>query len=166
MTKIRRLFLAGTAALFALSATLEAQEAAPDRAAAAKKLFASMDMANLLQASMAEGLEPQMAQFKQMGMSDPGVTELKAEMLAFLTETMKWETLEPEFVRIYATAFTAGEMQEMIDFYKTPTGKKAIAMTPKLMSEGMMIGQKAVEERQAELQARITPIIEKHLKPQ
>jgi len=39
-------------------------------------------------------------------------------------------------------------------------------MTPKLMSEGMMIGQKAVEERQAELQARITPIIEKHLKPQ
>jgi len=72
MTKIRRLFLAGTAALFALSATLEAQEAAPDRAAAAKKLFASMDMANLLQASMAEGLEPQMAQFKQMGMSDPG----------------------------------------------------------------------------------------------
>ncbi len=138
----------------------------PDRAAAAEGLFASMDMQKMLEESMAAGLDPQMAQFRQMGLSEAGVTELKTEMLSFLNDVMKWETLKPQFVRIYAEAFTAEEMKAMTEFYNTPVGKKAMALTPKLMTEGMTLGQKAVEDRQAELQQRITPIIQKHMKPQ
>lgn len=153
--------------LSCLPATGRSQGAVdPERAAAAEALFTSIDMQKMLEESMAEGLEPQMAQFAQMGLSPAGVTELKAEMLAFLNETMKWETLKPDFIRIYAEAFTAEEMKTMTEFYNTPVGKKAMSMTPKLMAEGMKIGQKAVEDRQTELQQRITPIIQKHMKPQ
>lgn len=154
-------------AIACLAAPGRAQETVdPERAAAAEALFTSFDMKKMLEESMAEGLNPQMAQFRQMGLSEAGVTELKAEMLAFLKDAMKWEDLQPEFIRIYANAFTAEEMNEMTKFYNTPVGKKAMSMTPKLMAEGMMIGQKAVEARQAELQQRITPIIQKHMRPQ
>ena len=87
-------------------------------------------------------------------------------MLAFLNDAMKWDVLKPQFIRIYADAFTAEEMMAIAEFHSTPTGKKALTMTPKLMAEGMAVGQKTVEERQAELQQLITPIIQKHMRPQ
>lgn len=135
----------------------------PERIAAAKAMLDSMDMEDFLKESIGQTLEAQMGQFRQMGLSEEGVVELHETMLSFLLETMDWKSLEPEFIRMYASAFTAQEMKDITAFYETPAGKKATALTPKLMAEGMLLGQRKVEARQAELEQRIAPIIQKHV---
>ncbi len=140
-------------------------DADPERIAAAEALFDSMDMETLLQDGIEQSLETQVDQFRNMGLAEAGVAELHDEMLAFMQETMNWDSLKPEFIRIYTSAFTAQEMKDIAAFYATPAGKKAISLTPKLMTEGMLLGQRKVEARQAELQQRIAPIIQKHMAP-
>lgn len=43
-------------------------------------------------------------------------------------------------VRIYAKHFTENELQDLVAFYATPTGRKSIEVMPQLMSEGMQAG--------------------------
>lgn len=140
-----------------------AHAADAETTSAAEALIDSMDMPNLLGKSMESALDAQMGQFSQMGIPPAGVAELKTAMLSFMKEVMQWEELRPEFVRIYSESFTAAELRELTAFYRTPTGKKAITLIPDLMSKGMIVGQQRVQARAAELQQRITPIIQKHL---
>ena len=50
----------------------------------------------------------------------------------------------------YASAFTATELQDIIDFYKSPTGAKMLANRPKLMAKMMptLIEQSQLLQRQ------------------
>ncbi len=144
--------------------TAQAQEELDANAVkAAKELFTQMEMEKVMSASMEQALDPQLEQMRRFGISDQGMTDLKKEMLAFMREVMSWEIMEPELVRLYASNFTTTELNEMTAFYQTPTGKKALQLTPTLMAEGMKMGQQAVQARQAELQARIQPIIEREM---
>lgn len=42
---------------------------------------------------------------------------------------------------IYMESFTEEELDEILEFYNTPVGKKMVATTPELMQKGMEIGQ-------------------------
>jgi hypothetical protein len=68
---------------------------------------------------------------------------------------MSWESLKPEFLKIYANAFTATELREINKFYATDTGKKTIENMPALMAQGAQIGAVRVQENIGELQAMI-----------
>jgi hypothetical protein len=158
--RITTLFLAVFAvAAFVLPAS--AQDAAAIEAA--KRLIKVTDLETTLNESYVTGLDAQTAQFKQMGISDAGIAELKAEMLKFCKEIMPWKDLEPEFIRIYSEAFTAAELDELTAFHQTPIGKKSLKVMPGLMAEGMKLGQTKVQENMGLLQQRITPIIQKHM---
>jgi len=161
-------FLAASLILLPLHSI--AQEAAkePDAEtmAAAKELFQTMDMEEILNGSMDSAMDGQMSQLKQIGLPEEGLAELKTEMLKFIKEVMPWSELEPEMTRIYASNFTKAELDDLTAFYKTPTGQKAAKLTPVLMAEGMKIGQDRMMARMGELQQRITPIIQKHMQQQ
>ena len=43
---------------------------------------------------------------------------------------------------VYHKYFSLGELQEMVDFYKTPTGSKVAKLLPQVTQESMAIGQK------------------------
>lgn len=131
-------------------------------AEATKELLDSLNMETILEQSIEVSLDSQMDQFSQMGISEEGVKELKAEMLKFMREVMAYEGLEPDLIRIYSEAFTADELKELTAFYRTPTGQKTLELMPSLMAEGMQLGQARVQARIGELQERITPIIEKY----
>ena len=68
--------------------------------------------------------------------------------------------------RLYAERFTAPELQDVVDFYRTPTGRKLVAASPELLSEGNRLGQAwgrlIVEESWPRLVERLR---EKGLKP-
>lgn len=55
-----------------------------------------------------------------------------------------------EIAALYASRFTASELSEIADFYKSGPGAKFVAAMPELMQEGAQIGikysQKAVQE--------------------
>lgn len=158
-----KLFTAALVAAFALCSysSVSAQDA--ETLKASEAFLESLNMAQVLEESLETSLDPQMEQFKQMGMGPEGIKELKAEMLAFMKEVMSYEELKPDFIKIYANAFTASELKELTAFYQTPLGAKTMKLMPTLMAQGMELGQAKVQENSAELQARLVPIFEKHL---
>ena len=148
-----------------LSAQDAAAEPDPKAVEAAGKLLDSMDMEKTMQESLKTSLDAQMQQFAQLGLPPAGIEELKKEMFDFLSDVLSWDEIRPTVVNLYAQSFTAEELDELRAFYQTPTGKKALSLMPQLMNEGMMLGQQKVQERAAELNQRIAPIIQKHMAP-
>lgn len=56
------------------------------------------------------------------------------------------------YTPIYAKYYSLDDIKQLIDFYRTPIGKKLGETTPKIMIEGMQIGQKIGMEIATELQ--------------
>ena len=57
--------------------------------------------------------------------------------------------------KLYARDFTVEELQFMVDFYRTPTGRKVIDLLPKLMQESFEFGQKWAKEIMPKVIARV-----------
>lgn len=65
-------------------------------------------------------------------------------------ESLGWETLKPEYIRIYRETFTEEELQDLTAFYESPTGRMLIQKTPQLENKmGAVMDQrmKAMMER-------------------
>lgn len=70
-------------------------------------------------------------------------------------KTMTWENFEERLVNAYVEAFSEKELQEMIAFYQTPTGQKAIRLQPEMMQRGGEIGNEVAMEHQNELKKMV-----------
>ena len=79
------------------------------------------------------------------------------------TQYLTWQQIEPQMAALYAKAFTAAELQDLIRFYESPTGRKAARVMPGLTKQAMQIGtgiaqahlpelQQMIKDRAAELQ--------------
>ncbi|HSD11131.1 MAG TPA: DUF2059 domain-containing protein [Candidatus Binatia bacterium] len=85
----------------------------------------------------------------------PKLAPYEDTLRAFMQKYMSWESLKGDYARIYAEAFTEEELRQMIAFYRTPTGQKAVRMIPELMAKGAALGQSRVQENREELQKMI-----------
>lgn len=56
---------------------------------------------------------------------------------------------------LYDEKFTTPELEEILAFYKTPTGQKVIKVLPGLTQQGMIIGQKWAQGLAPKLQERL-----------
>lgn len=80
----------------------------------------------------------------------------EAEVRAIVAELLLPEfrarigELEEPSIRIWSDAFTAAEMEEIMAFYATPVGRKALALMPELATRstqlGMAWGQRVAQE--------------------
>lgn len=139
----------------------------PQTTAAVKQMLDAMEVRKMLVASFAEMQKtlPQMmrAQVTAMVNADtsldaarkqeamvkvekvlPGAAEAVAKVFrdpALIDEMMA------EMVPLYANNYTTAEIKQLTDFYATPLGRKMLALTPRLSSESMAIGQRLVTPR-------------------
>lgn len=114
------------------------------RTTAAMELLVTMHMDKTMADSMEQMLQLQIQQ-------NPAIAPYKEVMRKFLAKYMSWESLKNEFARIYAEEFTEQELRDMIAFYRTPTGAKAIAKMPALMAKGGQLGMQRVQQNMGEL---------------
>lgn len=117
------------------------------------KLFSVMGMSVLFQDSVEQVVEFEIQK-------NPSLGPYKNTMLEFFEKYMSFDSLKPQFSKIYTDTFTEKEIIEIRQFYETPTGKKTLVETPVLLRKGMEIGQRAVQENLTEL----TDMIEKEAK--
>jgi hypothetical protein len=68
---------------------------------------------------------------------------------------LTWQQLEPKMATLYAQAFTTAELQDLIRFYKSPTGRKAARVMPGLTKQAMQIGSGIAQKHLPELQQMI-----------
>lgn len=87
--------------------------------------------------------------------STPELRPFEDVLRAFLAKYMSWKSLEADFLALYVETFTAQELRDIADFYRTPTGQKALTTLPELSERGAQIGQQRVQEHSDELQSMI-----------
>jgi len=109
---------------------------APEALRAAEQLFTiiSADMMKQLTGQMIGAFWPQIEQKARADkIDDATLAELRTEFekiqLAFVTDAMK------DAPPIYARHFTVAELHDLITFYKSPTGAKALHELPQVMGE-------------------------------
>lgn len=124
---------------------------------------AALDLIDLM------GLEEQMmggatAMVDVMSSQNPSLIPYRDVILEWSESIMTWEIFGPKMIDIYAEAFSEDELKDLVAFYKTPTGRKAITLMPELMQKGAQLGaneaqqhiprlQQMIEARKAELDA-------------
>ncbi|XOB63517.1 DUF2059 domain-containing protein [Campylobacterota bacterium DY0563] len=114
----------------------------------AEKLLSTIGMEKVMNLSMSQMIDLQLQQ-------TPALAPYKPVIIKFFNKHMSWESLKPEFLKIYSEAFSAKELHEINEFYATKTGKKTIELMPSLMTQGAQIGASRVQENIEELQAMI-----------
>ncbi|GLQ55145.1 DUF2059 domain-containing protein [Devosia nitrariae] len=121
MRKILAVLLA--AGMVATAAPVMAQELAPEHLALAREYVDLTDRAQIYEVTLVEtGIET----LRQVVTQNPEIIDqTDAAITAVLDEYRgrKGELLD-QFARVYAVRFTMDELQEIVDFYSTPTGEK------------------------------------------
>ena len=157
---------------FAVAQTAPAPVAAaaavsPQANAAVKELLDAMDVRKMMVASFAEMEKalPQMmrAQMTAVINADPGAdAEKKKAALAKVEQVLPVasqainrmfkdpaliDEMMVEIAPLYARNYTVAELKELTAFYRTPLGRKMLALSPRLSAESMAIGQRIVAPR-------------------
>lgn len=168
MKKIVKNTVATAIAALALLASGGAYAQATDAStAAARELFEAMNyrtmmngmmqqMAQNIGGSMRAGAEAAIRNNPKASEQDKqaAIIKMEAELPAaikpvqeMLSDPALVDEVLAETVPLYARTYTADELKQITAFYRTPVGSKMLASMPKLMSEGMQIGQQVVARR-------------------
>ena len=152
---MRKRSLAAYLAVFLLAAgPAFPQSPSPDAMAAARELVVTMQMADQFKAIMptiVKGLKPAIVQNR------PQVERDYDAIMPLLLEGMNARVSEviDKIAALYARTFTAGELRELVTFYKGPVGQKFVRSQSVLMQESMAIGQQFGQSVAKEMQDRI-----------
>ena len=89
--------------------------------------------------------------------------QYSSQMVSLMKNEMNWKKMKAPMVAIYQKHFTEKEIQDMIAFYKTDTGKSKKKKLPIVMNDSMMMTQKMmrslfpkIQKISQELHAAIT----------
>jgi hypothetical protein len=142
----------GVAAAVASPARADDEQARMDLAI---ELMAHLDIDQLM-ASMQGQIETMISgQLEQMASCEamrPALDAYSRDAGALIADSFSSTDFVPEVARLYVEVFDRTELQELLDFYRSPLGRKMLAKMPELMQGSMAIAEQQV--------AAITPRIE------
>lgn len=146
MKKLIKIILLATFSILIMTYTSFSDEISHKKAAA--ELLKIMQLDKMLNETIDKILDLEMSR-------NPALQPYKNTLKKFFEKYMSAKSLEKDFITIYVEAFTEKELQELVSFYKTPTGQKALKATPELTAKGAALGQKRVQDNIEELQQMI-----------
>jgi len=77
-------------------------------------------------------------------LNDPNFRRYEDIYRTFLQEYVTWNRLKPQFVELYTQEFTEEDLDVMIAFYETPTGRKTVEKSPLMLIRVAEIAQNAI----------------------
>ncbi|WP_313025829.1 DUF2059 domain-containing protein [Pseudomonas lopnurensis] len=69
----------------------------------------------------------------------------QAQADAALDKAIGWDKLKPDLVALYTGQFSETELNQLIDFYQSPLGKKMLAKLPELNARSAQLTQAKLE---------------------
>ena len=96
----------------------------------------------------------------------PQLATAKDKIIDFYQKYIGWSVIKNDIANIYAKHFTKEELNDLLKFYQSPTGKKAIKEMPSIMMESRELGMKKVATHMGELQKIIESVMKKEKEAQ
>lgn len=152
---------AKTIAIFLLYAcSASADEAA--RRKSAEAILEVTNAAGAMKSGFLATIEPIVANMRKQGMPTAAATEMTAAINTWFDTEVRWADIKPRMVDLYLQEFTEQELKELLAFYQTPVGRKAIVKIPVVMRQGAAIGQELASKKQDSLKRSIQTIVDKY----
>ena len=133
----------------ALSVTAATAKTDADKLELAVQLAALMDMDQMvgtMQNQMEAMMQQELAGTAECEDATAAITEFSQAVSTLTRKELSNEVFLPKVAEIYAEIFDADELQGMIDFYRTPLGRKMLARMPELMEKSMTLAQNQVQD--------------------
>ena len=86
---------------------------------------------------------------------DPRLGQYQDEIRAYVGKYLSWEELEPEIIGEYKKLFTAAELREILAFYQSETGGKALKHLERVVRDAGKSRNKALQQNSGELRKAI-----------
>lgn len=87
-----------------------------------------------------------------------------------ISDALNWNDLEPQYTKLYADAYTEEQIDDLLAFYKSPTGQVMVEKLPTLMQQANAITQQrmatAIPQIQELLRQFMTPAAPAQPQPQ
>ncbi|HEX5756378.1 MAG TPA: DUF2059 domain-containing protein, partial [Arenimonas sp.] len=136
------------AALLGASLTVAAKDDAAKAREEAEQLLEAVKMeasfVNLQQGLMQRELK-----------ANPQFGPYQEQLQAYFDKHVSYAGLKDELVALYASEFSADELQQITRFYRTEAGQKALAKMPGLLNRSVQLSVARVENNAPELEAMI-----------
>lgn len=158
MTPIRRAIAclaAATAIAVGTPAVCADTAPNPHSVELARKLFADMHMDQMMSGMMRQMGPAMMAQARK---SNPSLTEADAQAISdALSESMgpMMTKVMDRMIPLYASTFSEKELQDLVNFYGSPSGQAMLAKMPALMAKMGPVMAEMMPEMTADMQKRI-----------
>jgi hypothetical protein len=148
------------AAIAAGPVRAQGPQPSPDAIAAAKELFAflSKDILAQMTTQLSQLTWPDVERRLSGHLDRAALAELRREFERIQLENL--EDIMKDAPMIYARRFTAAELREIVAFYRTPTGVKALREMPQVMAEAIAI----IVPRMADIQRETKTSFERVLR--
>jgi len=99
-----------------------------------------------IDAMMQRGMQQQLAGQEISAEDQQVLDEMSQQLIALIKSEMSWKKMSPVIIDVYQQSLTQSEVDGMLDFYKTDSGRALIAKMPLIMQKTMeMMQQKAVQ---------------------
>ncbi|WJI15057.1 MULTISPECIES: DUF2059 domain-containing protein [Pseudoxanthomonas] len=67
------------------------------------------------------------------------------KMLDVMMEQMRYDVMEPDYVRLYMESFSQSDVEGMLAFYRSPAGQSMLKKMPVLMKNSMALIQERLQ---------------------
>lgn len=84
-----------------------------------------------------------------------GATQNADAIFDMIAKQLDWASVRKDYVALYASTFTEGELQGIIDFYKSEAGQAFVKKQPELMKKSMDLTQSKMAEIMPKIQQLI-----------
>ena len=122
------------------------------------QLFELTGMQQKIEESVDSVLALQLAQSHELN-------DHKTVVREFLERHIGWQSLEDALTDMYLQSFSEQEVNEMNDFYSSPTGRKVIERLPVLVQQRNQLASKRLQENIGELEYELAARREKAAQP-
>ncbi|QDZ09691.1 DUF2059 domain-containing protein [Devosia ginsengisoli] len=155
MTRARALLaVALSAAMLVVAVPAMAQEVPPEQLALARKYIDLTDRAAVYEITLVEIGIGTMRQIVQQNPEIMDETDAAVGKVLEEYKERKGELLD-QFARVYAVRFTVEELQEIVAFYETPTGKKLAQANTEVNSDLQAVLQVFTNNTRSEFFAKV-----------
>lgn len=115
-----------------------------------------------LRSGVNSALDSVLNNMREAGAPEPAIREFRDAIVAWVENELVWDDIKPQMIDLYVREFSEPELQQLLAFYKTPVGAKALERFPTIFAEGAKIGQVYAQSKQGTLNSRLEQIADRY----
>ena len=115
---------------------------------AALRLFDAIDMTRVMEQTIDQALALETQK-------NPAMLPYREVFRKFLSKYLSFDAVKDDMAAMYLESFSADELDQLADFYRTDLGRKTLDAMPVLMRKGGQLGMERVKAHLPELRTMI-----------